>query len=195
MKTLKFKHKHKGKCYKLTVDNDEYVENPRDDYDHADILHTWHDKYTIGGKDDENNQSKPDSPEEYKELTSHFAVFLPVFMMDHSNVSISTTPYSCPWDSGQVGVIGLTQKALKEESWDEPRAKAYLKSSVEELNQFMQGRVYRYNLEEFDTTIADYETIDSLSGIYAEDIDDAWDQVVKDHLDSKMAKTVKALIE
>jgi hypothetical protein len=32
-------------------------------------------------------------------------IVLPVYMYDHSGTALSTTPFSCRWDSGQVGYI------------------------------------------------------------------------------------------
>lgn len=32
-------------------------------------------------------------------------VILPLYLYDHSGITISTVPFSCPWDSGQVGWI------------------------------------------------------------------------------------------
>ena len=37
-------------------------------------------------------------------------IVLPVYLYDHSGIRISTSPFSCPWDSGQVGVIYCTKK-------------------------------------------------------------------------------------
>lgn len=32
-------------------------------------------------------------------------VMLPVYLMDHSGLSVNTVGFGCPWDSGQVGMI------------------------------------------------------------------------------------------
>lgn len=35
---------------------------------------------------------------------------IPVYMYDHSGITINTTGFSCPWDSGQVGIMYCTKK-------------------------------------------------------------------------------------
>jgi hypothetical protein len=42
-------------------------------------------------------------------------IVLPVYMYDHSGITINTTGFSCGWDSGQVGIIYISRKdAIKE---------------------------------------------------------------------------------
>lgn len=42
-------------------------------------------------------------------------ICLPVYRYDHSGITIRTSPFSCPWDSGQVGIMYCTkQKAIYE---------------------------------------------------------------------------------
>lgn len=43
-------------------------------------------------------------------------IILPLFLYDHSGITISTGPFSCPWDSGQVGWIYAEKKKLIEET-------------------------------------------------------------------------------
>lgn len=42
-------------------------------------------------------------------------IALPVYMYDHSGITINTTGFSCPWDSGMVGIMYCTrEKAVQE---------------------------------------------------------------------------------
>lgn len=96
----------------------------------------------------------------------HF-ISLPLFLYDHSGISMSCGPFSCPWDSGQVGFIYITREKARHEcnsgdksfpqirntpmgdrefaSLDE-LAKYYLQSEVEVYDQYLQGDVYGFVL-------------------------------------------------
>jgi hypothetical protein len=85
-------------------------------------------------------------------------VILPVFMYDHSGVAISTRSWigraqHADWDSGQVGYIYATRKAiLKEYSIAKilptfkAKVKSLLEGEIETFNQYIQGDVYGYQI-------------------------------------------------
>ena len=79
---------------------------------------------------------------------------LPLYLYDHSGLTMATIPFSCPWDSGQVGCIVVgTEKVLKE--WKRKkmskglRKKAFtvLQGEVETYDQYLRGEVYGYEIE------------------------------------------------
>lgn len=75
----------------------------------------------------------------------------PVYMYDHSGVALSTSPFSCPWDSGQVGVIYANARKLQEEfpdGWDSNVVKDIFTSEVEEFGQWLNGETYGYIITE-----------------------------------------------
>ena len=43
-------------------------------------------------------------------------VYLPLYLYDHSGITMNTTGFSCPWDSGQVGWIYATKDRFREET-------------------------------------------------------------------------------
>ena len=43
-------------------------------------------------------------------------VILPLYLYDHSGITMSTGPFSCPWDSGQVGWIYASKKTFIDET-------------------------------------------------------------------------------
>ena len=78
-------------------------------------------------------------------------IVLPVYMYDHSGITINTTGFSCRWDSGQVGIIYISRKdAIKE--WGKTictasvvqKAREYLKGEIETLDQYITGSVYGF---------------------------------------------------
>jgi hypothetical protein len=39
----------------------------------------------------------------------------PLYLYDHSEITIRTYPFDCPWDSGQVGFVFITRDTAKRE--------------------------------------------------------------------------------
>lgn len=86
-------------------------------------------------------------------LEASGCAYLPVFMMAHSGVSISTGSgmfRACDpqgWDWGQVGWIYATKDKVDSEcNGDIEKAKACLESEIEIMNQFISGDVYWYKI-------------------------------------------------
>lgn len=152
---------------KLTVriERDDQPENPRREQTNLGEFRLWHRQYNFG---DEGTEC-PDDPSEFQEWAEEEgAVWLPVYMYSHSGVTINTTGFSCPWDSGQIGFIYATPAHLREcymvtELTDEHRAMAErdLKGQVAELDQWLRGDVWGYVIEDEDG-----EHVDSCWGFY-----------------------------
>lgn len=82
-------------------------------------------------------------------------VILPVYLLDHSGLSVSTTPFSCPWDSGLVGYIIADRKSMLKEygckkltETIKRKAKEVLIAEIEIFNQYLSGEVYGYSIED-----------------------------------------------
>lgn len=72
-------------------------------------------------------------------------IALPLYLYDHSGITMNTTGFSCRWDSGQVGYIYVTEKKLKEEGLGERTTEQVyerLKGEVETYDQYLTGDVY-----------------------------------------------------
>lgn len=78
-------------------------------------------------------------------------VALPIYIYDHSGITINTTGFSCPWDSGLVGVISVDKARARAElgrkRLDLARVREYLKGEIESLDQYLTGTVYGYRVE------------------------------------------------
>lgn len=93
-----------------------------------------------------------DSPEEVQEYAKENNIFLfPLYLYDHSGITISVTPFNCLWDSGQVGWVMIKKKEflkewggkymtkkLKEKMWD------CVKATVKGFDYYLTGAVYGY---------------------------------------------------
>jgi hypothetical protein len=77
-------------------------------------------------------------------------IIVPVYMYDHSGISLSTRRFSCSWDSGQLGFIYCSVSKAKEylNKTDDNEAitlaNNILKDEVSIYNQYLNGGVYGY---------------------------------------------------
>jgi len=123
------------------------ADNPRENCNLGKMF-CLHQKYIIG---DKHNYSGNDfsSWEEVKEFIEEddVVVILPVYMYDHSSITISTEPFHCRWDSGQIGYIYATKKDVLnefEEVTEEVINKVIriLKEEVNVYDKYLNGEVY-----------------------------------------------------
>jgi hypothetical protein len=78
-------------------------------------------------------------------------ISLPLFLYDHSGITMSTGRFSCPWDSGQVGFIYVSREKVREEyGWKvitkkrEEKIVEILRDEVKTYDQYLTGDVYGY---------------------------------------------------
>lgn len=180
----------------LEVIQDEDAQNPRTEWDNLGIMVCFHNRYILGDQ----KHGYDFSPEQFKswadmkrriELWVDTAVILPIYMYDHSGLTIKTTPFSCPWDSGQIGFIFVPKsKARKEYEvkriTKEIREKIELclLSEVETYNQYLTGDVYG-----FKVISAEGEEEDSCWGFYGHD---PKENGMLDHVGAKLLEEVEA---
>ena len=89
---------------------------------------------------------------------------LPVWGYDHGSLAIAAgdnNPFTCPWDSGQLGFVFTTEERIEWLGADRDRIEEFLKLEVEEYSRYSMGEVYGY--EVFDDR---GEVIDSCWGYY-----------------------------
>lgn len=89
--------------------------------------------------------------DELMDIITDHAVILPVYIYDHSGVTIRTTPFNDPWDSGQIGWIYATHERLRKETrynddelFKQGKAEEILKAEIEELDTYLRGDVYGF---------------------------------------------------
>ncbi len=125
-------------------------------------------------------------------ILDRYYIILPLYLYDHSGITMSTGAFSCPWDSGQVGIIYMTLDEVKKEYGSEPeaidRAKNYLKGEVKEYDHFLTGDVFGWSVYDPDGNF-----LDSCWGYYGfnENIDDIMGEV-KNIIDNNIAENEAA---
>lgn len=147
-------HEYKGKVIKIV--QDDCPQSPRED-DNLGTMYCFHKRYTLG---DEHTLSLDDAMAIEKNPNY---LWLPIYMLDHSGLAISTLPFSCPWDSGRLGIIAVPLSKVREEYSAKrvtkqlrERVLGYLQSEVETYNQYLQGDVYGYEIDDDDTYFGFY---------------------------------------
>lgn len=94
------------------------------------------------------------SREELAEITDNpNNIVLPVYMYDHSGITIRTSPFSCHWDSGQVGVIYCSrEKAIREFGKKILTKKARedvircMVGEIESIDNYLTGNVWGFEV-------------------------------------------------
>ena len=163
------------KGYDIEISYEEESENPIREWDMIGEFCCWHRKYDLGNSNRfGEGKSTVEELESYAKRTG--SLLFSLYLYDHSGITISLSPFSCPWDSGQVGYVLVDrEKALKE--YNKKRLSKQLKDKiyqriqgeVETYDKYLRGEIYYFNIEK------DGEFIDSCHGFYEEDdaIEDA----------------------
>ena len=77
-------------------------------------------------------------------------VILPLYLYDHSGITMNTTGFSCRWDSGQVGWIYVTLDKMKEETSHKMKIKDHarriLQGEVSTFDDYLTGNVYGFRV-------------------------------------------------
>lgn len=161
------------KKFKLEIEQDSSPESPRT-WDNLGTMVCFHKRYDLGDKTDYRSEDY-DSWGELKQgiIDNEGEVFmLPLYLYDHSGITMSTRPFNCNWDSGQVGYIFVSKNKVKKEGIDETKVLDYLKGEVETYDQYLTGDVWGYRIYEIETCSLGHEhktLVDSCWGFFGEE--------------------------
>ena len=147
------------------------AENPRE-WDNDSKLLLCHNRYNLALEIEEIDSDSESIQEYVKSLDADDYVILPVYMYDHSGLALSTTPFSCQWDSGQIGYIIYKTDGTRQEK----DIKEQLNNELRVYEAYLNGEAYCISFENYLTG----ET-DSCGGIYMFSEKDKR-EVVKDFL-------------
>ena len=94
----------------INIYYDADARSPREAYDNLGTLYTAHRNYRPEKEFDDHfdiDKVFDGRIGNFRESFLKEYVALPVYLYDHSGVTISTSPFSCPWDSGFFGIIAV----------------------------------------------------------------------------------------
>lgn len=140
--------------YTIEIHTDEDPINPRTEWDNAGIMACFHRRYTLGDKQDKHGLRHEDFAG-WDEMEAHIfkekdaAIVLPLYLYDHSGITMRHFPFECRWDSGQVGFIYITKDDVRK-NWDVKyvtkkslaKAKACLIAEVQTYDDYLTGNVF-----------------------------------------------------
>jgi len=163
--------------YTINISYDEFAESPRE-WDNIGKMVCWHKRYNLG---DQQPKCSPDeflmslaqdindgindesTQEDIDKILQENYLILPLYLYDHSGITMRTYPFSCPWDSGKVGFIYAY--LLHDNAYDIEKLREKLVGEVEIYNQFLQGDVYLYQIYNAEGAI-----VNSCGGFYGDNI-------------------------
>ena len=181
--------------YILEIFQDDHYESPRE-WEPLGTMVCFHGKYNLGDKHDYNNDDYSTWTELKEAIIEgeNAKIILPLYLYDHSGITMNTTGFSCGWDSGQVGWIFASEDRIKKEYnvdviTDDILEKVtnMLKGEVETYDQFLTGDVYGYRVskvEVCDKGCEHEEELDSCWGYYGmESVEEAGKEMLDYYLE------------
>lgn len=154
---------------------DECTINDPRGWDNLGTMICFHKHYSLGDKHNLKTDSFDgwDAIRQYLIDEEQAEIILPLYLYDHSGITMATHPFSCHWDSGQVGFIFVTEKKRKAEGLTKKQAEQQLQAEVKTYNQYLTGDVYSYKVtkEEYCSHcgVTTFKTLDSCGGYYGHD--------------------------
>ena len=160
--------------YRIDIIPDFEPQNPRVWDENFGTMVCFSRRYNLGDEHDykSGDYSGWEEIENAIVRNENVGAILPLYLYDHSGITINTTGFSCPWDSGQIGFIFVSKEKIREEYGVKyvtqkvrDKAEKLLLGEVETYDQFLRGDIYGYRITNTET---DTE-IDSCWGFYGSD--------------------------
>ena len=161
--------------YRIKIFQDESPESPRTSMDNLGTMVCFHRRYNLGDKHDYDHNDYSDWEEMKMAIDKNedALIILPLYLYDHGGITMSTSPFSCRWDSGQVGFIYVSKKKVREEYGVKrispkvaEKALKVLEGEVETYDQYLTGDVYGYRVYKVTTC--------ELGEEHEEEVDACW---------------------
>ena len=151
--------------------------NPREDNDNLFKMVCWHRRYRLG---DETYFRTPDDFHAWWKQNGKGGIISKLWLFDHSGITIAvgeSNPFSCSWDSGQVGYTYATAADLRKEygvkrlsSGIRETARNVMRAETETYDAYLTGEVYQFTTYYKNIAGAKVE-IDHCGGYYGYDFE------------------------
>ena len=161
----------------LNIYQDTSPFSPRE-WDNLGTMVCFHNKYNLGDEHVINKDDYNSFEEMIEDNVKSGDITLSLYLYDHSGLSISTEPFGCRWDSGQVGYITISKEKIIREYGNNDLATRvnvmkYLKNEVKTYNQYLTGSVYGFTITEEETC--------SLGHVHENELEACWGFYGSDH--------------
>lgn len=160
--------------YNINIYYDGDPQHPRQDWDNLGTLYTRHRNMQPEEDFDKHFEIEEVFANDSCDFTDEFEknyIAHRVYIYDHSGQRVSTSPFSCRWDSGLLGIIAVSIAEVKKEyGW-----KNITKKRREKIEEYLQGEVQTYDdyltgsVYGFDITDDEDNEIHSCWGYYGRD--------------------------
>ena len=159
--------------YLIEVIQDESPESPRE-WDNLGTMICFHGRYNLGDKHD---FSREEAQEFLK--SKEICLSLPLYLYDHSGITMSTSPFGCRFDSMCVGWTVVSKEQVRKEFGVKrinkkliEKVTNILEGEVKTYDQYLTGDIYGYKI--FKVTECELghehkEELDSCWGFYGEE--------------------------
>lgn len=143
---------------------------PGDEYPQLKDIEAWKQEFVMLAANTEHELSIEDV-DAY--LEKHF-IFVPVYAYIHSGIVLSTSPFSCPWDSGQIGYIYVAKEDYEKHGIrDDEHATEILEGEIRTYSQYVAGEIIEFVVESKDG-----EILESLGSIHPYDSQEETEQYI-----------------
>ena len=159
--------------YKVRTFIDESPESPRE-WDNMGTMVCFHPRYNLGDKHSFDKHLYSSWEEMEKDIvdTENVHTILPLYLYDHGGITISTSPFSCRWDTTRVGWIFVSKESVKNYGVDETKVEECLEGEVKTYDTYLRGEVYGFEVVKVtkcDLGHEHEEVIDTYWGYYDEE--------------------------
>ena len=141
---------------------EEWLESLAKEIDGSGRLEYWEGKCLDAGLGASADRADEQYKKAVEQILEREVIMLPLFLYDHSGITMSTRPFSCPWDSGQVGYIFVTIASAREEfSWKRmspkrrARVEEMLTAEVKEYDKYLRGEVFGFTVQDENGDVVD----------------------------------------
>jgi hypothetical protein len=164
----------------LRIFSDQNPTDPRS-WDNLAKFICFHNRYNLGDKHEYNAKDYSGWAEMKEAIMKKedVAIIRPLYLYDHSGITIKTTPFGDNWDSGQIGFVIVTREAIRENFGVKrvtkaliERAEKIVDGEVETYDQFLTGDVYGFEVVKVTKCNEEHEheeDLDSCHGFFGTD--------------------------
>lgn len=183
-----------GKFVEIIIDDS--ADSPRHfDGENITKMVCFHRRYNLGDKTNYKNEDF----EEWSSLKKMIlqeekaVIIKPLYLLDHSGLSIKTSPFSCQWDSGIVGYVYIPRGNIDKLGIIDPseeKLEEALDAEVKIYNNYLQGEVFGFRVYDYE----DGEELDSRWGFYGDHITSGIFEAICDSLNKREAKELADIL-